>query len=101
MAGLDDPIDHASTTRPRAGMVWKDKRETPGLVVLVVSVATMVGFMTAAALGNAGWAAGAGGGRAARRTRGGSPRCPAGLQQGRPRASWGPHRNGAPLRGRK
>lgn len=41
-------------------MVWKDKRETPGLVVLVVSVATMVGFMTAAALGNAGWATGLG-----------------------------------------
>lgn len=58
MADADKPIDDERTTRPRAGMAFKDRRELPGVALLVVGTLLLVGFLTAVALGDAGWAVG-------------------------------------------
>lgn len=60
MTDTKTPIDEARTTRPRAGMVFKDQRQLPGLGLVVMAVLALVGFMTAAALRDAGWATGLG-----------------------------------------
>ena len=60
MAQTDNPIDGARTTRPRAGMVWKDPRQLAGLARTVVGVLALAGFATAIAVGDAGWAIGLG-----------------------------------------
>ena len=56
----ESPIDYARTTQQRAGMVVRDRREVPGVILLVVAVATLVGFMTAAAMHSASWSIGLG-----------------------------------------
>ncbi|BBX21610.1 hypothetical protein MTER_10210 [Mycolicibacter terrae] len=55
MSETEHPIDEARTTRPRDGMIFKDRREAPGLAMLLMAVLAMVGFMSAAALHQAGW----------------------------------------------
>jgi len=60
MSGTENPIDEARTTRPRAGMVFKDRRQLPGLAMLVMAVLALVAFMSAAAQNNASWALGFG-----------------------------------------
>ena len=60
MADINDPIDDERTTRPRAGMVMKDKRQAPGLALAVVAVLALAGCLTAAALNEFGWAIGLG-----------------------------------------
>lgn len=39
-------------------MVWKDRRELPGLALMMVAVLVLVGCVTAIAIGNAVWATG-------------------------------------------
>jgi len=60
MSNSDSPIDYARTTRPRAGLVMKDRRELPGAALVVWSVICLVGFMTALAMRNTGWTIGLG-----------------------------------------
>ncbi|MEB3033192.1 hypothetical protein [[Mycobacterium] nativiensis] len=60
MTDTDDPIDQARTTQPRAGMVFKDRRELPGLAMLVMATLALVAFMSAAAQASVGWALGFG-----------------------------------------
>jgi hypothetical protein len=55
-----NPIDDARTTRPRAGLVVKDRREAPGAALMVAFVLTLAGCLTAAAMGSTGWAIGMG-----------------------------------------
>ena len=60
MSETDHPIDQERTTQPRAGMVFKDRRELPGLAMLVMATLALVAFASAAAQGSAGWALGFG-----------------------------------------
>ncbi|ODR11187.1 hypothetical protein BHQ15_03555 [Mycolicibacillus koreensis] len=60
MSNSESPIDYARTTRPRAGLVMKDRRELPGAALVVWSVICIVGFMTALAMGSTGWMIGLG-----------------------------------------
>ena len=55
-----DPIDETRTTQPRAGLVFKDRRELPGLAMLVMAALALVAFASAAAQASAGWALGFG-----------------------------------------
>jgi hypothetical protein len=55
MSETEHPIDEARTTQPRAGMVFKDRREAPGLAMLLMAALALVGFMSAAALHAGGW----------------------------------------------
>lgn len=60
MTDTEIPIDQARTTRSRAGMVFRDRRELPGLGLVVMAVLALAGFMTAAAVRDTGWATGLG-----------------------------------------
>ncbi|HLR99372.1 MAG TPA: hypothetical protein VK069_07225 [Mycolicibacillus parakoreensis] len=60
MSDTENPIDQARTTRPRAGMVFKDRRELPGLALLLMAALALVGFMSAAAQRDSGWSLGFG-----------------------------------------
>lgn len=60
MAYSDKPIDDARTTRPRAGMAFKDRRQLPGVALLVLGVLALVGCLTAASMRDTGWAVGLG-----------------------------------------
>lgn len=60
MTDTEKPIDDARTTRPRAGMVWKDSRELPGLALTVVAVLALVGCLAGAAMGAIAWTIGLG-----------------------------------------
>lgn len=60
MSKPDNAIDYARTAQQRAGMVMRDGREVPGAAFLIVSVVSIVGFMTALAMHNAGWMIGLG-----------------------------------------
>jgi len=60
MSETEHPIDEARTTRPRAGMVFKDRREAPGLAMLVMAVLALAGFVSAVAQHHAGWSVGFG-----------------------------------------
>jgi hypothetical protein len=55
MDETEHPIDEARTTQPRAGMVFKDRREAPGLAMLLMAALALVGFMSATAQHAAGW----------------------------------------------
>lgn len=37
-----DPVDHARTTRPRAGEAMKDGKNLPGLITMGLGVAALV-----------------------------------------------------------
>lgn len=54
----DEPIDYERTTRPRAGMVFKDRRQLPGLALVILAVLAVAAFMSATAAHSAGWAIG-------------------------------------------
>ncbi|MEB3069995.1 hypothetical protein [[Mycobacterium] vasticus] len=56
MTETDNPVDQERTTQPRAGMVFKDRRELPGLAMLVMAALALVAFASAAAQASAGWA---------------------------------------------
>ncbi|WP_083079657.1 hypothetical protein [Mycolicibacter kumamotonensis] len=60
MSETEHPIDESRKTRPRDGMVFKDRREAPGLAMLVMAALALVGFLCAAALHDAGWSLGFG-----------------------------------------
>ncbi|GFG68555.1 MFS transporter [Mycolicibacter senuensis] len=60
MDETEHPIDEARTTRPRAGMMFKDRREAPGLGMLLMAVLALVGFMSAAVQHHTGWSLGFG-----------------------------------------
>jgi cobalamin synthase len=60
MDETEQPFDEARTTRPRAGMVFKDRREAPGLAMLVMAVLALVGLVSAATQHHTGWAVGFG-----------------------------------------
>lgn len=60
MEDIEDPVDKARTTRPRAGMVFKDRRELPGLAMLLLAVLALVGSLSAAAQHQTGWSLGFG-----------------------------------------
>ncbi|BBY32717.1 UsfY protein [Mycolicibacter minnesotensis] len=60
MSDTDEGIDRRRTTQPRAGLVFKDRRELPGLAMLVMATLALVGFMSAAAQHDAGWTLGFG-----------------------------------------
>ncbi len=60
MSDTENPIDQARTTRPRAGMVFKDRRELPGLALLLLAALALVGFMSSAAQRDSGWSLGFG-----------------------------------------
>lgn len=60
MSETEHPIDEARTTQPRAGMVFKDRREAPGLAMLVMAVLALVGLVSAATQHHTGWAVGFG-----------------------------------------
>lgn len=55
MSETEHPIDEARTTQPRAGMVFKDRREAPGLAMLLMATLALVGFVSAVAMHHAGW----------------------------------------------
>lgn len=55
MDETEHPIDEARTTRPRAGMVFKDRREAPGLAMLLMAALALVAFMSAMAQHAADW----------------------------------------------
>ncbi|MGV0627739.1 hypothetical protein [Mycolicibacter minnesotensis] len=44
----DEGIDRRRTIRPRAGLVFKDRREVPGVALLIVAALALVGFASAA-----------------------------------------------------
>lgn len=56
----EEGIDYRRTTRPRDGLVFKDRRELPGWGILVVAALALVGFMSAAAQHDAAWTLGFG-----------------------------------------
>lgn len=56
----EEGIDHRRTTRPRDGLVFKDRRELPGLAMLMMAALALMGFMSAAALHDAAWTLGFG-----------------------------------------
>lgn len=60
MSDTDEGIDYRRTTRPRAGLVFKDRREVPGLAMLIMAALALVGFMSAAAQHDGGWTLGFG-----------------------------------------
>lgn len=60
MSNPDNPIDYARTAQARTGMVVKDRRELPGVLLLIVAAVTLVGFMTSAAMQSVGWMVGLG-----------------------------------------
>ncbi|MCV7383683.1 hypothetical protein [Mycolicibacter longobardus] len=60
MSNTDEGIDYKRTTRPRDGLVFKDRRELPGLAMLMMAALALVGFMSAAALHDATWTLGFG-----------------------------------------
>ncbi|WP_409426897.1 hypothetical protein [Mycobacterium sp. SMC-11] len=60
ISDTDEGIDQRRTTQPRAGLVFKDRRELPGLAMLLMAALALVGFMSAAAQHDAGWTLGFG-----------------------------------------
>ena len=60
MSDTDEGIDRRRTTQPRAGLVFKDRRELPGLAMLLMAALALVGFMSAAAQHDASWTLGFG-----------------------------------------
>lgn len=60
MSDTDEGVDRRRTTHPRAGLVFKDRRELPGLAMLVLAALALVGFMSATALHDASWTLGFG-----------------------------------------
>ena len=60
MSDTDEGIDRRRTTQPRAGLVFKDRRELPGFALLLMAALALVGFMSAAAQHDAGWTLGFG-----------------------------------------
>lgn len=60
MSDTEHPIDEARTTQPRAGMVFKDRREVPGLALLLMAVLAFVGFVSAVVQHDTGWSLGFG-----------------------------------------
>lgn len=51
-----DPIDHERANRPRAGIVMKDTREMPGLLLIALAVIAVMVCLRSAAFGNDGLA---------------------------------------------
>lgn len=60
MSDIEQPIDEVRTTQPRAGMVFKDRREVPGLAMLVMAVLAFVGFVSAVVQHHTDWSVGFG-----------------------------------------
>lgn len=60
MSDTDEGIDRERTTHQRAGLVFKDRRELPGLALLLTATLALVGFISAAAQHDAGWTLGFG-----------------------------------------
>ncbi|OMC16509.1 hypothetical protein A5735_00895 [Mycolicibacter heraklionensis] len=60
VSDTDEGIDQRRTTQPRVGLVFKDRRELPGLGLLLMAALSLMGFMIAAAQQDSGWTLGFG-----------------------------------------